>query len=170
MSVSRWDPWRDMLTLREAMDNLLAEGMVHQGSGSQSGQGTIAAPLDVREEEGEYIITALVPGIDPANVSISILGDTLRISGERRENTERQSEGGRWLARESRYGGFSRSVTLPGGVRADEADAEFKDGVLTITLPKAMEARARNIPIRAAGGGGPEPRQIDVQTGSNDDE
>ena len=154
--------------MREAMDNPLAGSFIRQRGGNQSGGGMIGVPLNVREEEGEYIITALVPGVEPGNVAISLPGNTLRISEERRGNAERQSESGRWLAREPRYGAYSRPVTLPGSLQTARAGAGCKDGALTVTLPKAEEARERRIPVRAAGQTGDAAREIDDQTGARD--
>lgn len=159
MSSSRWDPWGDIISLREAMNNLLEESFVSRGQGG--GQGPRAggpssppqAPaatlaVDVRELGDAYEVTASVPGVSPDQVEITVLGDRLRIHGERREDAERSSEQGRWIIRERRYGAFDRSITLPTQVKPDAATAEFKDGVLTITLPKADEARPRTIPVR----------------------
>lgn len=149
MSISRWDPWGDLISLREAMNNLLEESFVRPRGGETS-SGASGLALDVRERPEEFIVTASVPGVNPDDVEISILGDTLRIRGERKEETEQDGEDGRWLVRERRYGAFERSVSLPGLVKSDAAEADFKDGILTITLPKAEAAKVRTIPVRGA--------------------
>src|SRR5207249_5513223 len=138
MSIQRWDPWRDLISLREAMNNLLEESFVRPRPGAAS---TGGMPLDLRETDGAYTVETIVPGAKPENVDISVLGDTLRISAEVAEGDERQNE--KWLIRERRFGRFERSVTLPTQVKADEATAELGDGVLTITLPKADAAKPR---------------------------
>ncbi len=152
MSISRWDPWGDIVSLREAMNNLLEESFVRPRSQLGGGTGTAAGlALDVRESGDNFVVTASVPGVGPDDVNITVLGDTLRISGERREERESQpgEEGGRWLIRERRFGAFERTVSLPTTVKADAATAEFKDGVLTITLPKAEGAKPRRIGVQS---------------------
>lgn len=96
------------------------------------------------------MVTTPIPGMKPENVEISVLGDTLRIRAERRDERREEGNGKRWLLREQHYGAFERTVTLPSAVKADQANAEFQDGMLTITLPKADETKERRIPIQAA--------------------
>lgn len=168
MSMTRWDPWGDIVSLREAMNNLLEESFVRppQGGGRPGMASSLA--LDVKESPDDYTVTASVPGVSPNDIDITILGDTLRIRGERKEAHEEKGEGGRWLLRERRFGTFERTVSLPTTVKADQANADFKDGVLTITLPKADVARPRNIPVSGAsssGGGtsrGSQPTEVEV--------
>ena len=156
MSITRWDPFGDIVSLREAMNNLLEESFVRPRPGATSAGGPAGLALDVRETPDAFIIHASVPGVPAENVEITVLGDTLRIRGERRDEREEGSTSERWLLRERRFGAFERTVALPTAVKADEADAEFKDGVLTVTLPKAEAAKPRSIPVRgAAGSSGP---------------
>jgi HSP20 family protein len=96
------------------------------------------------------MVTASVPGVPPSDIDITVLGDTLRIRGQRKEDIEETGEGNRWLLRERRFGAFERTVSLPSVVNSEEATADFKDGVLTITLPKADVAKPRSIPITGA--------------------
>ncbi len=173
MSITRWDPFRDMMTLREAMSNLLEDSYVAPRSASSltSGAGNLA--LDVHESGNEFVITAALPGVNPDDVNINVLGSTVRIHGEFKpqapqgesqpeqngqngQNGVQATDGaahesgrrqGRWLARERRYGSFDRVVTLPTAVKADTAQAQFENGVLTLTLPKAEEAKPRAIKI-----------------------
>ena len=165
MSISRWDPWGDLISLREAMNNLLEESFVRPRPGAPGGA-TTGLPVDVRETGDSFAITASVPGVRPENVEITVLGDTVRIRGEHREETERQEgqgEQGRWLIRERRSGAFERTISLPTQVKGDAAEAEFRDGILTITLPKADAAKPRTIPVRGASSG--QSQAIDVESG-----
>jgi HSP20 family protein len=146
MSITRWDPWGEAMSLRDAMDSLLQESFVRPWSGERGGSASLA--LDVEERGDDFVVTTPVPGIKPEDVELSVLGDTLRIRAERREERREEGEGQRWLLREQRYGAFERLVRLPSPVKADQANAEFRDGILTITLPKAEEARERRIPVR----------------------
>jgi HSP20 family protein len=167
MSITRWDPVSDLVSLREAMNNLLEESFVRPRQGGAPGAPAGLA-LDVKETPEAFVVSAAVPGVAPGDVDITVLGDTLRIRGERHEDAQDQGEQGRWLVRERRFGAFERTVTLPTTVKADAADADFKDGVLTVTLPKADEAKPRSIPVRggSAGASTPsQPQEIEVQSG-----
>lgn len=158
--MQRWDPWSDIVTLREAMNSLFEESFVRPRGGAMP-SGGLGLPVDVYEDADTFTIMASVPGIDPSNVEITVVGDTLRIQGERRSDPEREDgEGQRWLIRERRVGSFDRSITLPTTVDSEQAAAEFRDGVLTITLPKAETAKPRLIPVRGAGD---QPQAIDVE-------
>jgi HSP20 family protein len=160
MSSTRWDPWSEFVSLREAMNNLLEESFVSRprpgeeeptgGERRAAAAQTAASGLavDIRESAEGYEVTASVPGVSPDQVEITVLGDRLRIRGERRDDAQERDPDGRWVLRERRFGAFERSVTLPSAVKADAATADFKEGVLTITLPKADEARPRAIPVR----------------------
>lgn len=190
MSISRWNPWGDMMSLRDAMDELLRESFVLPRPGTTSAGFGVA--LDVRETNDDYVVKAVLPGVKPNEVHVQVKGDTLTISGETKEEEEQgsgqqgqqaqgqgqqgqtqqaqgqhgqqgqgqgqgqqqQAQGQRaqWLVRERRFGRFQRTVTLPTPVQADQAKANFDNGVLTITLPKSQEARARSIPIQAGQG------------------
>lgn len=165
MNTARWDPLNDLVSLREAMGNLLEESFVRPGGGTGPTTGPAGLALDVKETAASFEVAASVPGVAAEDVDITVLGDTLRIRGERREETDTDGPEGRWLLRERRFGAFERRLTLPATVRADAAEAEFSDGVLTITLPKADEAKPRSIPVRGARStqAADEPREIDVR-------
>jgi HSP20 family protein len=167
MSITRWDPWGDIVSLREAMNNLLEESFVRPRPGVAGPGMASSLALDVKETPEKFVVTASVPGVPESNIDISVLGDTLRIRGQRKEETEETGEGGRWLLRERRFGSFERTVSLPTSVEAEKAAASFKDGVLSIELPKAETAKPRNIPVTAGAGGTAgksEPQEIDIQS------
>ena len=166
MSISRWDPWGDIVSLREAMNNLLEESFVRPRQGAAGTGAAAGLALDLRETADAFVVTASVPGVDAADVNIPVLGDTLRITGERREDREQQGQEGRWILRERRFGAFERTISLPTSVKSDQATADFKDGVLTVTLPKAEEARPRSIPVR--GRQGSQPAAVDMGSGGSE--
>ena len=166
MVMRRWDPWGDMVSLRDAMDTLLAESFVRpRGSGSAAPTGSLA--VDVHEEGDNYVVSTPLPGIKQDDVDITVLSDTVRIRGERRENRQQGGEGQRMLMREQRYGSFERMVRLPSPVKADGANAEFQDGILTITLPKTEEAKERRIPVRS--GQQDQGQEVPIESGSSDE-
>ncbi len=168
MSIGRWDPFGDMVSLRDAMDRLLNDSVVRSpgGGGGEGGGGAAAGSsslaLDVRDTGDGYVVAASVPGVNPDEVEITVLGDTLRISGAHREQST-QGDEARWLLRERRVGAFERTVRLPTTVDAEGTEAEFKDGVLTVTLPKAATAREHRIAVRSSGSQG---REIAVEAGT----
>jgi len=120
------------------------------------GLGTPAAPtlagfaprVDVVERDAEYLVTAELPGLEEKDFQLEVHGNTLTISGEKRAEHEEERRGWRWSERS--YGSFRRSIQLPMDVEAEKASATFKNGVLTVTLPKAEHARVRHIPVTVA--------------------
>ncbi len=152
MSITRWDPMSETMSLRQAMDRLLEESFVLPAlrRGPDGDGRSMNLALDVRETSDSFVVTAPVAGVTPADVEVTVLGHTVRIRGERREERQ-EGDNDRWLLREQWYGAFERTLTLPVPVQGDEAKAEFKDGLLTITLPKADEAKERRIPVHVSG-------------------
>jgi HSP20 family protein len=101
--------------------------------------------IDVLEREGEYLLTAELPGLEEKDFQLEVHGDVLTLSGEKRSAHEEERKGWRWSERS--YGSFRRSVRLPVEVASDKASASFRNGVLTVTIPKAEHARVRHIPV-----------------------
>jgi HSP20 family protein len=161
VSISRWDPWGDIVSLREAMNQLFEESFARPSGGSSGGMGLA---VDVQETADAYVIHTSVPGVKQEDVSISLLGATLTIRGERKEQRSEEREG-RWLIRERQSGAFQRSITLPGAVDGDNATADFKDGVLTVSLPKAESDKVRQISVR---GGASEPEAVEASGTTKD--
>jgi len=102
--------------------------------------------LDVAETENEIVVKAEVPGIDKKDIDVTIRGDRLTISGEKKD--ERKEKKDTYTVYERRHGSFSRTITLPTDVNLDKVEAEFKNGVLTIRLPKTEETKARRISVK----------------------
>ena len=146
MGVIRWNPWPNMVTLREAMDRLYDESFVRprQGWQERPREGAFRLPLDVYTTPEEIVIVASLPGLTPDEVDISIDGDNLTIRGELRpplENVE-------YLFQERAFGTFSRTMTLNVPIEADKAEAVFENGVLMLTLPKAEETKPKSIKVK----------------------
>jgi HSP20 family protein len=98
------------------------------------------------ETDEAVVVKSAIPGVDPADMDISIHGDTLTIKGETKMKEE--IEEGNYVCREHYYGAFSRSLTIPVSIEADAAEAEFEDGILTLTLPKAEELKPKAIEVK----------------------
>jgi HSP20 family protein len=148
MGLIRWAPYRDMISLREAMDRMFEDGFVRDGSLPRDRNGLMSLALDVVETDDDLMVKATLPGIKAEDVDITIDNGMLTIQGEAQE--EHTEEGERYHLRERRYGAFCRSVALPVGVDADKAKAEFENGVLTLTLPKTEEAKPKRITVKSS--------------------
>jgi HSP20 family protein len=145
MAIDRWDPFREAVSLNDAMNALLRESYIRPGSGVPGQQGPGLLPLDISENENEFVVKASMPGVKPEDVQITVHGDTLTIQGETR--AEEEKKGQRWHLRERRFGQFQRSLSLATPVDSDKAQATFEHGVLTLTLPKSEQAKPRQIKI-----------------------
>jgi HSP20 family protein len=148
MRIQRWEPFREMVSLRDAVHSLLQESYVPPNDArSEVGATTFTLPVDITEAEDDFVVTASMPGIKPEDVQTTVLGDTFTIRGESKIVDEQN--GHNWLVRERRSGSFQRSVTLGTPINADKASAQFEHGVLTLTLPKSEQARPKQININA---------------------
>ena len=151
MAMDRWEPLRDMMSLRDAMERLIQENFARPaGSILPVMRGAVA--LDVIEKGDSFEVRASLPGVKPENVHIMVQGDRLTIRGEASEDDERKGDKkeDNWILRERRYGSFYRSVTLPAQLDADRATARFENGVLVLEIPKAETAKAKRVPIQGA--------------------
>lgn len=140
-----WDPMRDFVTLREAMDRLVEESVVRtpRAEGGRNGQYRPAA--DAWETADALVIELSLPGIDPQDVEVTYEQDQLTISGKRPEPAEERT----WILRESARGAFERRFTLTSPIDADGVEAHFHNGILTLHLPKSEATRPRKIDVRA---------------------
>ncbi|MCL4489529.1 MAG: Hsp20/alpha crystallin family protein [Chloroflexi bacterium] len=143
MSVSRWEP-KDFVTLRQAMDRLFEESFVRPTQMWAEGKVGRYLPIDIQGTKDAIVVRASVPGVDPNDVEITIEGNTVNIRGE----TKAPQEEGSYLLQERRYGPFARVIELGMPVQADKAEATFKDGVLTLTIPKAEEIKPKVIQVK----------------------
>lgn len=130
--LMRWSPVWDM---EKIFDDGLWEG------------NDFSPAIDVRQDKDSMIVETSLPGIDPDKVEISVENDVLTISGHTEEKKETKRED--YYRKEIREGSFSRSVILPMGVKADQAEAHYEKGILRISLPKAEEAKPKKIAIKA---------------------
>lgn len=146
MSIIRWDPFREMTSLREAMNRLFEDSFGRSRSALAPFE-EMALAMDVKETNDDVIVKTSVPGVKPDDIDISLTGDTLSIRGEFK--AEQKKEGETFLRQERAYGKFERTLSLPTMIVADKAKAEFDNGVLTLTLPKAEEVKPKTIKIKA---------------------
>ena len=135
------------MTLREAMDRLFDDAFTRPLSIMREGgwSGFSSPAIDMYQTDNEIVVKVSLPGIKADEVQLNITGDMLTIKGEKKEQEEKKDKA--WHIREQRWGTFERSVTLPTAVVGDKARAEFENGILTVTLPKAAEVRPKTITI-----------------------
>ena len=142
--VTRWDPLRDMITLRQAVDRMLDETFA-RGTESR-GTGAWLLPMDAYITDEAIIIRADVPGIKPEEIEITLEGDTLAIRGEiRREESSQR----KYVLLEPPTGKFERTLNINMPIDHEGVEASFKDGVLTLTLPKAETVKPRQITVKS---------------------
>ncbi|HEU4979725.1 MAG TPA: Hsp20/alpha crystallin family protein [Solirubrobacterales bacterium] len=135
-TITRWRPLADLSELRDRLDQVFA--------GSEEGWNP---RIDVVKSEGEIVLRADLPGVTPDEINVEVEDGVLTVSGEHQEETEEKEE--RYLRRERRYGSFSRSMTLPEGVKAEEIEGNTVDGVLElrIPLPKAEQKPKQTVKV-----------------------
>jgi HSP20 family protein len=147
-AMERWQPYREAMTLRDAMDRLFQDSWVGP-SARQGGQSPmVGVNVDVHETEQGYELCAALPGWKPEDINITVHGDTVTISGQHRSDERREQEQGRqYHLRERRFGSFARSFSFPGPIDTSKAQAKYEHGELILTIPKAEQARPRRIQI-----------------------
>lgn len=142
-NLIRWEPARDMMTLREAMDQLFNDAFTRPyGGNSISG----VPAVDLYQDNDKVVVKAALPGFKPEEVQISVTGDVLSLRGEYKHEDEQKEK--TYHLREQRYGSFERSIQLPTEIQADKASADFENGILTISLPKAESVKPRVVTIK----------------------
>ena len=147
-AINRWEP-SSSLSLRDAVNQLFEDSFVRPWSfaGGWNGRGSTYLPLDIYEREDAYIVKAFVPGVTPEHLDITTQQNTVTI---RAEQPVEQQEGVRYYLRERMGGTWLRSFELPLAIDADHIDARLENGVLTLTLPKAPEAKPHKVQIQTA--------------------
>ena len=143
----RSESGREMLTLREAMDRLFEESILRPGLFGMGDSGVSTLPLDMYETDDDIVVKAAVPGVKPEDINVTVTGELLSIAGEFKSENQQKDAKRNYLRQERRYGSFSRQITLPAGVNADQCVATYENGVLTLELPKVERAKSKNVKI-----------------------
>ena len=150
MAIVRWEPFRELLSTQDRFNQLFNQTFSQAfGEGNELGNRTWAPAVDVYEDDQHLVIKAELPGLDPKDVEVRVENHTLFLTGERK--FEKETKEGNYHRVERSYGSFSRSFTLPNSVSSENAQAEYKDGVLKLTLAKREEAKPKTIKIEVAG-------------------
>lgn len=141
--LTRWDPFREAVTLREAMDRLFEDTFVPARRRESAGERVYRLPLDAYVTSEEIVVLANMPGIKPEDVEITLEGDTLTIKGERPAPLENVD----YVMQERPFGKFQRTLNINIPVNADKAEARYEHGLLTLTIPKAEAVKPKTIQV-----------------------
>ncbi len=158
MNIIKYDPFREMRSLQDEVNRLFASNF-SRGGDNDLMRGAWSPQVDIFENKNEIVLEAELPGMKPEDVNISIENNVLTLHGERK--FEKKDESDNFHRVERSYGSFTRSFTLPSTVSSENANAEFENGVLRLTLAKREEAKPRRIEIKA-GSGGSQSKTIDT--------
>ncbi len=143
--LTRWDPYRELLSMRRAMDRLFENSLGDERDVTSEW----SLPLDVVEDENDFVVKAPLPGVKPEDIDITFNQGMLTIKGEMKDESDTTK--GQYHLRERRYGTFSRTISLPSTVKPEDIQADYSDGILTLKLPKAEEVKPKRIPIHSGG-------------------
>jgi len=150
MTLVRWEPFRNFVSIQERMNRIFDEAFRGQRGASEDDWalgGNWAPAVDIFEHEGHIVLKAELPGIDPKDVDIRVENNVLSLRGERKFESESEVKREDYHRVERAYGSFSRSFTLPNVVDTGKIKAESRDGVLMVTLPQKEEAKPKQISI-----------------------
>lgn len=150
MNIVKYDPFRELRGLQDEMNRLFNLGVSRSGNGEDIVRGAWSPSVDIFENKDQIVLEAELPGMKPEDVNISIENNVLTIHGERK--FEKKDEGDNFHRVERSYGNFTRSFTLPPTISSENANAEFENGVLRLTLAKREEAKPRRIEIKVGKG------------------
>jgi len=145
VAIIRWDPFRDLVTLRERMNRLFEDMAASRSEGKDLMTSTWVPSVDIFETESDVVLAAEVPGIDEKDIEIKVEDNTLTIKGERKFEKETKEENYHRIERS--YGSFFRSFALPSYVDHEKIEAQFENGVLKVHMPKKAEVKPRKVRI-----------------------
>ncbi|GBC62040.1 molecular chaperone [Desulfonema ishimotonii] len=148
MNIVRWNPWNEMAALRSHMNRVFDESFYPAAKRHEDEELALcnwSPVVDVYESEDAYVVSAELPGLSKEDIVLDFKGRVLTLKGERTYTSEVKED--KYYRRERSYGKFQRSFTLPAEINPDNISAEFKDGVLKVSIPKPEEQKPRQIMI-----------------------
>ena len=145
MAITRWRPFRDVISIQDEMNRLFDDFFGRPITRPEWAEAAWCPCVDVSETKDDVIINTEIPGMSKDDVKVSVQDNILTLSGEKKQ--EKVEKDANYHRMERSYGSFSRSFTLPTAVQPDKVKANYKDGILRITLPKSEEVKPKQIPI-----------------------
>jgi len=155
MAITRWDPFRDVLTLQNRLNSLFQDYNRGQNDGDVVSTAAFVPPVDIYEDEHKIVLKLEVPGLKQEDLDIQLENNTLTVRGERKFEKEEKEENFHRIER--RYGSFFRSFTVPTTVNTENVKASYDSGVLRIELEKRAEAKPKQIKVQVGSG----PKQVE---------
>jgi HSP20 family protein len=149
-TISRWEPFRGLSTLHDQVNRLFNETVL-RGQGEDSALMTWSPAVDIYETENELVVKADLPDVSEKDIDVRVENNLLTVRGERK--FEKSVSEDNYLRVERSYGTFSRSFSLPNTVNAEAIHAEYKNGVLTVTMPKREESKPRQVKVAVSSNG-----------------
>lgn len=150
-NLIRRDPVSEMLSWNRAMNRML-DRFYDENDAAFPDQFNLRVPLDVIENDNEFVVKADVAGLDPDKIDITYSNNNLTIKGEVNDESEKTKKQGRYHIRERHYGSFSRTISMPGTVDVEHIEAETRNGVLELHLPKKEEVKPKRIEVKINSG------------------
>ncbi len=160
MAITRWDPFRDVLSLQNRMNSIFQE--FNRGDADVMSTAAFVPPVDVYEDEHKVVLKLEVPGMKESDLDIQLENNVLTVKGERKFEKEEKEENFHRIER--RYGSFYRSFTIPNTVNPDSVKANYDAGVLKIELEKRAEAKPKQIKVQVGGPQSLDAGKKDVKT------
>ncbi|PYV91628.1 MAG: molecular chaperone [Acidobacteria bacterium] len=146
MTLARWDPFRDLVALQDRMNRLFDESVRNVRTGDEAlSSATWSPAVDIYETANEVVVKAELPEVNQSDIDIQVENNTLTLRGERKFDKETKQENFHRIERA--YGVFSRSFTLPSTVDQERIKADYKDGILRISLPKREASKPKQIKV-----------------------
>ena len=149
MNLTRWEPFRDLLSLQDRMSRVFDDPFARFTTPMEAARGWFP-PVDIHEENDAIVLRAEIPGISRDDIELSVENGTLTLRGEK--NLEEKVESDNAIRQERFHGSFVRSFVLPSLIDSDRIQANYRDGVLEVVLPKAEEAKPKKIKILSGNG------------------
>jgi HSP20 family protein len=161
MSIVRYDPFRDLRSLQDEVNRLFSSNVSRTFGDEGIARGAWNPTVDIYENKDQIVIEAELPGMNREDFDLSFENNVVTLRGERR--FEKEDESDNYHRVERSYGSFARSFTLPPSVSGEGITADYRNGVLRVTLPKREEVKARRIEIQGEGNEAKAPRTIEAK-------
>ena len=162
MTITRYDPFRDLRNLQEEVNRLFTGNLARTFDDEGIARGSWSPNVDIYENKDQIVLEAELPGMKREDFDLSIENNVVTLRGER--HFEKKDDADNYHRVERAYGSFTRSFTLPNTVTADGATADYSHGVLRVTIPKREETKARRIEIKAEAGSAPKTIEAKAET------
>ena len=146
-SVARWNPFEDFGSWFPSLSRT-SDGDLLEDFWGRHTPGAVSPATDITEDDGHYVVTTELPGVNKSDISVEVRDGVLTIHGEKKSEREEKSEKRRYVERS--FGSFNRAFTLPSDADEKKIEAKFKDGVLTVTLAKTEARKAQVVDVKAA--------------------